>query len=134
MLRKRIPSSRSLADIRDDPTGLEAAPIIQHVRPFACQAVVRDPGLDQGQSPLRLFSAVAENDEIVGVSNHAATVLGHEVIQRIQIDIGQEGTYYSPLRGPSLGRPSVQTVQNFSDQVSGGFWGYRRKPGPPAWA
>jgi len=53
------------------------------------QAVFRDPRLHADQGGFSRVPASTEDDEVVGVAYHLAATFGHEVVQRIEIDVSQ---------------------------------------------
>ena len=56
------------------------------------------PSLNQGQGLKSLSFRATQNDEVIGVSDHIDTALGHQMVKRIQVDIRQQRTQDSALR------------------------------------
>ena len=51
-----------------------------------------------GECSFRLLPAPAKEDSIISVTHCVMAPFGHFPIKAIEIDIGQEGTYDSPLQ------------------------------------
>ena len=64
------------------------------------------PSLNHSQGDKSLGFRATQNDEVVGVSDHIDTVLGHQMVKRVQVDIGQQRTQHCALRCSSFRCPS----------------------------
>lgn len=53
------------------------------------QAVGFDPRFDFFQCCVRLFRALAQDDEVVGVAHHAVALPRHEFVQGVQVEVRQ---------------------------------------------
>ena len=110
------------------PAALE--PIAEELEPVPLLPAVGDPRLrrvqreavrchprpDQRESRFGLGVAAREDDEVVRIPHHWVSVFGHQPIQRIKIDIGQQRTDHRALRRACGWRPSVETVQDVGCQ------------------
>ena len=56
------------------------------------------------QDLLGFFLALAQDDEVVRVAHHLPALLGHQMVQRVEVDVGQQRTDYRALRRARLGR------------------------------
>src|SRR5277367_6778256 len=93
--------SQELEPLPDDP----AIPDMSLVR-MQGQAVRVHERTDQREGLSRLLRAVAQDDEVVGVANHRQAVLGHQHVERMQIEIRQQRADDRALRRASRGGPS----------------------------
>src|SRR5215212_2891422 len=71
------------------------------------------PRLHLRQGLLGLLSATTQDDEVVGIPHHLVTLIGHSVVERVQVDVGQQGTDYCSLWSSLLRSPVLQTGHHF---------------------
>ena len=68
------------------------------------QAILVHKGLDQRKGCLRFLQAVAQDDKVVGVSNHRQALRGHQFVERVQIEIcPSSGLMTAPCGVPPAG-------------------------------
>ena len=56
------------------------------------------PLLNHSQGKKSLRFRATQNDKVIGVADHIDTALGHQMVKRVQVDIGQQRTQDSALR------------------------------------
>src|ERR1700730_9747027 len=76
------------------------------------QAGLCRPLLHHGQGCGRVLFASAHHHEVVRAAHHLEPPLGHQVVERIEVDVAQQRAHNSALRRALLGRPLLLAVQN----------------------
>ena len=56
----------------------------------------RCPALQRGQGPLCLRLRATQHHEVVGVAHHLEALLGHAVVERVEIDVAEQRTDHAP--------------------------------------
>ena len=77
------------------------------------QAILVREGSDQRKGFLRFLHAVAQNDKVVGVSNHRQALRGHQFVERVQIEICQQRADDRALWRSARGGPSPAFRNDF---------------------
>src|SRR5208283_4054340 len=110
--------------IAEELEPLPRLPAIADMRLLGMQreAVFTHPGTYVREGGVRLLARSTQDHKIVRESRHAVSTPGHERIQRIQIDVGQQGADYRALRRAPCRRPLLQPLQDVglqptSDQI-----------------
>src|SRR6185312_11829658 len=80
------------------------------------EPVVYGPLLHQSQGPLRFLRRATQDHEVVRVTYHGQTRRGQQVVERVQIDVGQERADDRSLRCAFFRSPLAQAVQDALSQ------------------
>src|SRR6266511_5688312 len=80
------------------------------------EAVRSHPRLDQRERRFGLRLVPGEDDEVVRIPHHRVSVFGHQPIEGIEINVGQQRADHRALRRAYVRRPPVQTLQDVGFQ------------------
>ena len=83
LLRRKRWSNAS--DRQDNGRSLDAFPAFARKR-----AVLRYPRANERKGRFGLFPALAEDYEVIRVTHHLVAMAGHQLIERVQVDVRQE--------------------------------------------
>ena len=56
----------------------------------------RGPALYERERLLRILRGAAQDDKIIRIAHHLVARRGHDVVERVEIEIGEQGTDQSP--------------------------------------
>ena len=76
------------------------------------QPVVLDPLLDRRQCRLCLVSTAAQDDEVVCIAHRPVPSGEQQLVQRVQVDVGQQRADHRALRGAARGSPALEFVHD----------------------
>ena len=73
------------------PALFPAVPDMGLIR-MKAEGVLRHPGANERKGGFGFFPALAEDHEVIRVTHHLVAMAGHQLIERVQVDVRQQRT------------------------------------------